>query len=177
MSLVATFTDDGISGAEALADRPDGRAMLVAAAAGKLDAIVVHKLDRLGRTARVILDAADQLSDAGVALISATEPLDTRPQADPCMQAVSRFVFQLLASLASNAELDRAIILGRTMEGRGSPPARPPGMSRATATHAMSLPPACTGARKPPSRKSSRTRRAGRRAGSGACCTTASIAG
>ena len=59
--------------------------------------VIVYRLDRLGRTARVLLDAHDQLASFGVAISSATEPFDTRT-------SIGRFVFQLLGSIA---ELER----------------------------------------------------------------------
>lgn len=108
MHLVDEFVDDGHSGALPLASRPEGARLLDEARQGQLDAIVIYKLDRLGRTAKVLLDAHEQLEQHGVAIISATEPFDTRT-------SIGRFVFQLLGSIA---ELERATIRDRTNLGR-----------------------------------------------------------
>jgi len=108
MQLVGEFTDDGYSGAIALGERPEGRRLLDVAKLGELDAVVIYKLDRLGRTAKVLLEAHETLEDLGVAIISATEPFDTRA-------SIGRFVFQLLGSIA---ELERATIRDRMNLGR-----------------------------------------------------------
>src|SRR5260370_35004854 len=114
MAFISDFVDDGISGTLPLHEREAGRALLEGARRGDFDAVIVVKLDRLGRSARVIVDAADELIGYQVALVSASEPIDTTPKADPFMQAVGKFVFSLLANLAG---LDRAPLLGRTSLG------------------------------------------------------------
>src|SRR5918998_3255312 len=71
------YEDDGISGTIPLHERPEGRRLLEDAKAGKFDVLLVYKLDRLGRSLLVIVDAHDRLQAAGVSLRSATEPIDT----------------------------------------------------------------------------------------------------
>jgi site-specific DNA recombinase len=93
---------------------PEGSWLLEAAALGSIDAVVIYKLDRLGRTAKVLLDAHEQLEHLGVAIISATEPFDTRT-------SIGRFVFQLLGWIA---ELERATIRDRMNPGRDARRAR-----------------------------------------------------
>lgn len=78
LRLVGDFADDGISGAIPLRDRPEGQRLLELCRAGAIKLIIVTKLDRLGLTARVLLDAHDELAHYGVAIASATEPFDTR---------------------------------------------------------------------------------------------------
>lgn len=112
MEYVGEYADDGWSGAIPLRDRPAGRRLLEDAAAGKFDVVIVYKVDRLGRRARVLIEAHDELEAHGVAITSATEPFDTRPGPQ---QHIGRFVFQLLASIA---ELDRATIAMNTMNGK-----------------------------------------------------------
>ena len=112
MTFVGEYIDDGWSGAIPLQERPSGARLLSDAKAGLLKVVIVYKLDRLGRTARVLLDAHDELERLGVAILSASEPFDTRPGP---MQAIGKFVFQLLASIA---ELERSTILQRTLGGR-----------------------------------------------------------
>jgi site-specific DNA recombinase len=70
--------------------------------------VLVYKLDRLGRSLLVIVDAHDRLQEAGVALRSATEPIDT---SNPS----GRLIFQMLASFA---EYERGTIRERTQAGQ-----------------------------------------------------------
>src|ERR671917_1222973 len=101
------YKDDGVSGTIPLHERPEGRRLLEDASAGKFDAVLVYKLDRLGRTLLVMVDAHDRLQEAGVALRSATEPIDTSTPS-------GRLIFQMLASFA---EYDRENIAERTRAG------------------------------------------------------------
>lgn len=102
------YVDDGVSGTLPLAERPAGRRLLDDARAGRFGGVLVYRLDRLGRNLRALLDAHDELDDAGVSIRSATEPFDT---ATP----IGQFLFQLLGSLA---ELEKATIVERTTLGR-----------------------------------------------------------
>jgi site-specific DNA recombinase len=108
LNVIGAFWDEGYSGTIPLRDRPDGRRLLEAARQSPGAAVLVYRLDRLGRSLRTLLDAHDQLDRAGVTIRSATEPFDT---ATP----IGRFLFQLLASLA---ELERSTILERMTLGR-----------------------------------------------------------
>src|SRR5918999_399168 len=101
------YKDDGVSGTIPLHERPEGRRLLEDASAGKFDAVLVYKLDRLGRTLLVMVDAHDRLQEAGVALRSATEPIDTSTPS-------GRLIFQMLASFA---EYERGTIRERTQAG------------------------------------------------------------
>jgi site-specific DNA recombinase len=107
LEVAETYKDDGVSGTIPLHERPEGRRLLEDAKEGKFDAVLVYKLDRLGRTLLVIVDAHDRLQEAGVALRSATEPIDTSTPS-------GRLIFQMLASFA---EYDRANIRERTKAG------------------------------------------------------------
>jgi hypothetical protein len=77
LEVAEIYEDDGISGTIPLHERPEGRRLLEDAKEGKFQTVLVKKLDRLGRTLLVIVDAHDRLQEAGVALRSATEPIDT----------------------------------------------------------------------------------------------------
>ena len=107
LEVVETYADDGISGTVPLHQRPEGRRLLEDAREGKFQTMLVKKLDRLGRTLLVIVDAHDRLQEAGVALRSATEPIDT---SNPS----GRLIFQMLASFS---EYDRENIRERTQAG------------------------------------------------------------
>jgi DNA invertase Pin-like site-specific DNA recombinase len=64
-------------------DRSEGARVLADAEAGNLDAVLVYRLDRIGRSLLVVADAHDRLGQAGVALKSANDrwTLPTLPDA------------------------------------------------------------------------------------------------
>src|SRR5919107_1134533 len=107
LDVAGIYKDDGVSGTIPLEERPEGRRLLEDAQAGRFDTVLVYKLDRLGRSLLVIVDAHDRLEAAGVALKSATEPIDTSTPS-------GRLIFQMLASFA---EYERAAIAERTRSG------------------------------------------------------------
>lgn len=102
------YVDDGVSGTLPLHERPEGRRLLADAHGGRFGSVLVFRLDRLGRNLRALLDAHDQLDQAGVSIRSATEPFDTSTP-------IGQFLFQLLGSLA---ELEKSTILERMTLGR-----------------------------------------------------------
>ena len=77
MEVVGVYGDDSVSGTIPLNERPEGRRLLEEARSGAFTTLLVYRLDRLGRSLLVIVDAHDRLQAAGVALRSATEPIDT----------------------------------------------------------------------------------------------------
>jgi site-specific DNA recombinase len=107
LEVAHVYEDDGVSGTIPLHERPEGRRLLEDAKEGKFQTVLVKKLDRLGRTLLVIVDAHDRLAEAGCALKSATEPIDTSTPS-------GRLIFQMLASFA---EYDRESIRERTQAG------------------------------------------------------------
>lgn len=107
LTVVSVYKDEGISGTVALHERPDGARLLEDAAAGKLDVVLVYRLDRVGRSLLNVVDAHDRLNSSGVALRSATEPIDTSTPS-------GRLIFHMLASFA---EYERGTIRERTQHG------------------------------------------------------------
>src|SRR5215217_944343 len=107
LEVVDTYADDGVSGTIPLHERPEGRRLLEDAKAGKFDTVLVYRLDRLGRSLLVIVDAHDRLASLGVGLRSSTEPIDTSTPS-------GRLIFQMLASFA---EYERETIGERTRAG------------------------------------------------------------
>lgn len=107
LEVADAYKDDGVSGTIPLHERPEGRRLLEDAQAGKFETLLVYRLDRLGRSLLVIVDAHDRLQAAGVSLRSATEPIDT---SNPS----GRLIFQMLASFA---EYERESIVERTRAG------------------------------------------------------------
>jgi site-specific DNA recombinase len=108
LEVADVYEDDGVSGTIPLHERPEGRRLLEDARVGKFQTVLVYKLDRLGRTLLVIVDAHDRLmAEAGVALRSGTEPIDTSSPS-------GRLIFQMLASFA---EYERGTMRERTQAG------------------------------------------------------------
>src|SRR5215203_3510739 len=107
LEVAETYADDGVSGTVPLHERPEGRRLLEDARAKKFETLLVYRLDRLGRSLLVIVDAHDRLQVAGASLRSATEPIDT---SNPS----GRLIFQMLASFA---EYERETIGERTRAG------------------------------------------------------------
>ncbi len=101
--LVGIYGDPGISG-KSIKARPGVQAVLSMVKAKRISAVVVYKLDRLGRNTIETLEIAKKMDKAGVALHSITEKLDTQ-------SALGRFFFTMTASLA---EMERALIAERT---------------------------------------------------------------
>jgi site-specific DNA recombinase len=108
LEVADIYEDDGVSGTIPLHERPEGRRLLEDARDGKFGVVLVYRLDRMGRSLLVIVDAHDRLQETGVALRSATEPIDT---SNPS----GRLIFQMLASFA---EFERASIRERTQAGQ-----------------------------------------------------------
>ncbi len=67
------YLDDGYSGTLPLEQRPAGARLLADARAGKFSVVLLYKIDRLGRTARNVLTAIDDLTTAKVELTAYPE--------------------------------------------------------------------------------------------------------
>lgn len=102
---VAVFRDDGISGVRD--NRPELDRLRQRMAAGEFSAIVVSKMDRLGRSLGMILRLWDDADAAGVREIVVDQGIDTSTPA-------GRLQRNMLAALA---EFERELILERTHAG------------------------------------------------------------
>lgn len=98
------FKDEGISGTLAADKRPALRNMLEAVKRGEIDAVIALELNRLGRTARLVLDLVEELTDAGAALVLCKQQLDTST-------SQGQFTLTMFAALA---QLERDQIAERT---------------------------------------------------------------
>jgi DNA invertase Pin-like site-specific DNA recombinase len=95
-----------------LESRPGLDAMLDQLRPG--DAVVIWRLDRLGRSLRHLIDLAADLESRGVALVSLKENLDTTTPG-------GRLIFHVLGALA---EFERDLIRERTQAGLAAARAR-----------------------------------------------------
>ena len=103
-SLEGVYRDEGVSGATDLPKRPEASRLLEGVRAGRVDAVVVAKLDRLGRRTSGVLETVEYLGARGVDFVSVEEGFDTSTSA-------GRFVMRILASVA---ELERDVTIDRT---------------------------------------------------------------
>jgi DNA invertase Pin-like site-specific DNA recombinase len=103
--VLGEFVDVGVSGAKD--SRPQLDAMMKLAKARKIDAVVVWKLDRFGRSLRHLVTALDELEALGVAFISLRDSIDlSTPQ--------GKLMFAVIGAMA---EFERGLIRERVMAG------------------------------------------------------------
>jgi len=98
------------TGSGARNDRPGLARVMEAARKGKVEAVLVWKLDRFGRSALDLLANMRALEDAGVRFIAATQGIDVKPGGDPMSKL-------LVTMLAAVAEFERDLIVERTRLG------------------------------------------------------------
>lgn len=104
--IVEEYVDEGVSGAKAR--RPALDRLLNDAHKRRFDAVLVWKLDRLGRSLSHLVRVVEQLDSLAVDLISLSDPgLDTTGPG-------GRLIFHVLASVA---EFERELIRERTRAG------------------------------------------------------------
>lgn len=113
LRLQAIHEDAGISGSHT--DRPGFRAavrdVLEGAAKGRV-ALVVYKLDRLGRSTIDVLETIAVLLDAGVRVVSIADGVDSG-------SGMGAATLRLLVTInATFAELERELIRVRLLDGR-----------------------------------------------------------
>ncbi|MFN0168661.1 MAG: recombinase family protein [Bryobacteraceae bacterium] len=107
LAVHEVYADDGVSGTVPLEKRPAGISLLQAASAKRFDQILVYRLDRFGRDARLILNAVDELEKCGVRIKSMSEEFDTG-------SASGRLMLTLLSGFAAH---ERDSIRERSMLG------------------------------------------------------------
>jgi putative DNA-invertase from lambdoid prophage Rac len=102
------YVDHGFSGGAKTA-RPAFNRIIADARARRLDAVVVWKLDRFGRSLQHLVQVTQELTSLGVRFVAVTQGIDT-DKSNPTAQLV-------LHILACFAEFERAIISERTVAG------------------------------------------------------------
>jgi site-specific DNA recombinase len=99
-----TFTDNASAKDT---NRPGLQAALATARAGRIDVLLVVKVDRFSRRQRDLVALVDELTEIGVAFVSATESFDTSTPAGRAM----------LQMLGTFAEFEREMIRERVVSG------------------------------------------------------------
>jgi site-specific DNA recombinase len=102
---IVVHEEDRSTGAKL--DRPGLTQALDLARAGKIDLLLVYRVDRLSRKVRQLAQLAEELDRLGVVLRSATEPFDTG-------SAAGRMMLQMLGVFA---EFEHATIVERVSAG------------------------------------------------------------
>lgn len=103
--IVERFVDEGVSGARE--SRPALDLLMKGAKRRKFDAVVVWRLDRLGRNLKHLILLLDELSALGVAFVSLNEAIDTSTPA-------GRLQLHILGAIA---EFERERIKERVRAG------------------------------------------------------------
>lgn len=112
LQVIDTVTDDGVS-ARTL-DRPGWHKIEKLLATGRIDGVVIYKLDRLSRTVADFAKVLDRFAAEGLALMSVMDQLDTT-------SAGGRLVVNIMASVA---EWERQVIAERTRDALAQTKAR-----------------------------------------------------
>lgn len=99
------YVDEGVSGSKT--SRPAFDEMLKDMRAFKFDAIVVVKMDRIGRSLQHLLSLFDEFNNKKVTFIAVTQNIDTST-------AAGKLQMQIMGAFA---EFERNIIRERTKEG------------------------------------------------------------
>jgi DNA invertase Pin-like site-specific DNA recombinase len=99
------FVERGVSGAKD--KRPQLDALRAEVRRRRFDAVVVWKLDRLGRNLRHLLEVLNEMQELGVSFVSLGEGIDTST-------SVGRMTFGILGSVA---EFERERLRERTLLG------------------------------------------------------------
>jgi site-specific DNA recombinase len=106
--LVCEYVDAGISGIKG--SRPQLDALMTACRQGRVEVVVVTKLDRFGRSNRHLANTLGELDELGVSFVSLAEQFDTSTPMGKGMLAISG-VF---------AEIEHATIRDRMMAGKSA---------------------------------------------------------
>src|SRR5215831_2677268 len=103
--IAEEYVDHGVSGTKA--SRPSLNRLMADAHRRKVDAVLVWKLDRFGRSLRHLVNAIAEFEALGVAFISLRDNLDLSTPS-------GRLMFQIIGAMA---EFERALIQERVRAG------------------------------------------------------------
>src|ERR1700733_5698669 len=107
-TLSERYDDGGYTGANL--DRPALRRLLVDIEAGRVDAVVIYKIDRLSRSLLDFARLMEVFERRKVSLVSVTQPLNTT-------SSLGRLTLNILLSFA---EFERTMIADRTRDKMGA---------------------------------------------------------
>lgn len=110
--VVATFSDEGISGAKPVVDREGLASALLSISEGTSEGLIVAKLDRLARTLTVQEAALAHIWNSGGVVFSVDQGEVLRDDPDDPMRTAMRQMVGVFG------ELERAMIAKRLRDGR-----------------------------------------------------------
>jgi DNA invertase Pin-like site-specific DNA recombinase len=113
-NVVATYSDEGISGAKGRANRPGLDALLKAVARREVTMVAAWSVDRLGRSLTDLMDTLGALQGAGADLYLHKQALDTGTPS-------GRALFGMLGVFA---EFEREVIAERVRAGMATAKAK-----------------------------------------------------
>jgi DNA invertase Pin-like site-specific DNA recombinase len=122
-SLVKEYCDEGVSGAKK--SRPALDKMLADGCAGRFDAILVWKLDRLGRSLIHLVRLMEDFQRLGIELVSFSEGLDFTT-------TTGKLLYQIISAFA---EFERDCIRERVLAGMRNARAKGKRIGRPPRTH------------------------------------------
>jgi len=99
------YVDSGFSGKDDR--RPEFEHLLADLRQGKLNAVVVYKLDRIGRSLKHLLNLFEEFKTRGIGFVSLSQNIDTNTPE-------GRMFLQMLMVLA---QYERELIVARTLAG------------------------------------------------------------
>lgn len=106
LEVVAEYVDHGVTGARDC--RPELDRLMAGARQRMFDVLLVYRFDRFARGVRHLVTALDEFQALGVEFVSYSESLDTSTP-------MGRAMFSIVAALA---ELERNIVVERSVEGQ-----------------------------------------------------------
>jgi site-specific DNA recombinase len=95
--------------------------LLSAIKEGKVDVVIVYRLDRLSRNVRDIYDFLDRINDSGVAFVSVTEGFDTTTAMGRAMLGVAAVFAQLTREMISENTKDGLLRRAEAGNFNGNP--------------------------------------------------------
>ena len=116
--IVATYRDQGISGAKGRKDRPGLDQILNDAQRGKFDVVMAWAIDRLGRSLVDLLHTIEHLKVCGVDLYLDQQSIDTTTPAGKLMLQMTGAFAEFERSMIQariHAGLKRAVANGKTL--------------------------------------------------------------
>ncbi|GAA5136834.1 recombinase family protein [Alloalcanivorax gelatiniphagus] len=120
--VVGEYVDDGVSASRVKPeDRVGWRAVL--AHEGRLDAVIVWKIDRLARRVLDFLHADESLQERGAGIVAVEDPIDmTTPQGRAFAVMLSVFAELEAATISARVKAAREAILKTGRRAGGRPP-------------------------------------------------------